>query len=179
MPSGTDISSTVGRDQQLQSIASLLTQIANREGGSLLFSGEPGIGKSHLLREATACAKALSIRAISLRCSESDVNEPFALFSRLGALFDIPEPASLHTDAARFLYGRKTLDAIAQHPSIILIDDLQWCDYLSSVALLHLFDMGSTLVSDSLQPLDHSRKLTTAAPLQMSAHCLASWSTIN
>ncbi len=145
MPSGTHISSTVGRVQQLQNIDSLLTKIANREGGSLLFSGEPGIGKSHLLREAAACAKALSIRTISLRCSESDVNEPFALFFRLGALFDIAEPTTLHTDAARFLHGRKTFEAIAQHPSIVLIDDLQWCDYLSSVALLHLFDYGFNL----------------------------------
>ena len=145
MASGIDNSSTVGRDQQLKSINSLLAKIANREGGSLLFSGEPGIGKSHLLREASACAKALTIRAISLRCSEGDINEPFALFSRLGALLDIPEPASLNTDAARFLYGRKTLDALAHDPTIVLIDDLQWCDYLSSVALLHLFDYGTNL----------------------------------
>lgn len=145
MASGIDNSSTVGRDQQLKSINSLLAKIVNREGGSLLFSGEPGIGKSHLLREAAASAKALTIRAISMRCSEGDINEPFALFSRLGALLDIPQPASLNTDAARFLYGRKTFDALAYDPSIVLIDDLQWCDYLSSVALLHLFDYGTNL----------------------------------
>ena len=169
MTSGTDNSSTVGRDQQLHSINSLLSKIANREGGSLLFSGEPGIGKSHLLREAATCAKALTIRAVSLRCSESDINEPFALFSRLGALFDIPEPESLHTDAARFLFGRKTLDAIAQHPSIILIDDLQWCDYLSSVALLHLFDHGINLGVGFLattRPIEEANENGTTANIR-------------
>jgi len=136
---------TVGREQQLLMIDTLLEKIVSRDGGSLLFSGEPGIGKSHLLREASSKAKHLSIRTVSLRCSESDVNEPFALFSRLGALFDIPEPSSFQTDAARFRFGRQALDAVAEHPSIILIDDLHWCDYLSSVALLHLFDYGTNL----------------------------------
>jgi len=137
--------STVGREQQLMMIDSLLTKVMSRDGGSLLFSGEPGIGKSHLLRDAVTRAKSLSIRTVSLRCSESDVNEPFALLSRLGALFEIPEPASFQTDTARFRYGRHVLDAAAEHPSIILIDDLQWCDYLSSIALLHLFDYGINL----------------------------------
>ena len=136
---------TVGREQQLLMIDALLAKIVSRDGGSLLFSGEPGIGKSHLLREAVARAKNLSIRTISLRCSESDINEPFALLSRLGALFDIPEPASFQSDTTRFRFGRQALDAAAEHPTIILIDDLQWCDYLSSVALLHLFDYGTNL----------------------------------
>ena len=60
---------TVGREQQLLMIDALLAKIVSRDGGSLLFSGEPGIGKSHLLREAVARAKHLSIRTISLRCS--------------------------------------------------------------------------------------------------------------
>lgn len=137
--------STVGREEQLLAIDSLLTKIMSRDGGSLLFSGEPGIGKSHLLREAVARARSRSIRTISLRCSESDVNEPFALFSRLGALFDFSKPASFQSDTDRFRYGRQTLDLIAESPSIILIDDLQWCDYLSSVAMLHLFDYGTGL----------------------------------
>lgn len=137
--------STVGRDQHLLMIDTLLSQVASRNGGSLLVSGEPGIGKSHLLREAVARAKTLSIRTVSLRCSESDINEPFALFSRLGSLFDIDEPATFHSDTTRFRYGRQALDAVAEHPSLILIDDLQWCDYLSSVALLHLFDYGTNL----------------------------------
>ena len=137
--------STVGREQQLLAIDSLLTKVTSRDGGSLLFSGEPGIGKSHLLREAVTRARSRSVRTISLRCSESDVNEPFALFSRLGALFDIHQPASFQSDTDRFRYGRQALDLIAERPSIILIDDLQWCDYLSSVAMLHLFDYGTGL----------------------------------
>lgn len=145
MPTTVTHAFTVGREQQLLVIDSLLSNVVSRDGGSLLFSGEPGIGKSHLLRETMTRAKQLLIRTVSLRCSESDINEPFALFSRLGALFDIPEPESFETNAARFRYGRQALDAAAEHPSIILIDDLQWCDYLSSVALLHLFDYGTNL----------------------------------
>jgi DNA replication protein DnaC len=56
--------STIGREEQLLVIDSLLTKITSRDGGSLLFSGEPGIGKSHLLRETVARAKSRSIRTI-------------------------------------------------------------------------------------------------------------------
>jgi hypothetical protein len=167
--------STVGREQPLLTINDLLAKIVSRDGGSLLFSGEPGIGKSHLLRETVTRAKQLSIRTISLRCSESDVNEPFALFSRLGALFDIPVPASLQTDAARFRYGRQALDAVAKHPSVILIDDLQWCDYLSSVALLHLFDYGTNLGVGFLattRPLDDFEDTGTIMQVRTLSHLM-------
>lgn len=166
---------TVGREKQLRMIDSLLSQIVSRDGGSLLFSGEPGIGKSHLLREAVSRAKSLSIRTISLRCSESDINEPFALFARLGAIFDIQEPTSTQTDTARFRYGRQVLDLAAEYPSIILIDDLQWCDYLSSVALLHLFDYGSNLGLGFLattRPLDDFEDTGTIVQVRTLSHLM-------
>lgn len=167
--------STIGREEQLLVIDSLLNKITSRDGGSLLFSGEPGIGKSHLLRETVARAKSRSIRTISLRCSESDVNEPFALFSRLGALFDIPEPDSFQSDTDRFRYGRQALDLIAERPSIILIDDLQWCDYLSSVAMLHLFDYGTGLgvgFFATTRPLDDFEDSGTITQIRTLSHLM-------
>jgi len=175
MPFEVTHTSTVGREQQLLVIDSLLTKVTSRDGGSLLFSGEPGIGKSHLLRETVARAKSRSIRTISLRCSESDVNEPFALFSRLGALFDIAEPASFQSDTDRFRYGRQALDLIAERPSIILIDDLQWCDYLSSVAMLHLFDYGTGLgvgFFATTRPLDDFEDSGTITQIRTLSHLM-------
>jgi predicted ATPase len=89
MDTTRDEVSTVGREKQLQMIDSLLTKVVSRDGGSLMLSGEPGIGKSHLLREVVSRAKTLAIRPASLRCSEGVANDPFALFRRLGALFDV------------------------------------------------------------------------------------------
>ncbi|NBP54393.1 MAG: hypothetical protein EBU67_08935 [Actinobacteria bacterium] len=167
--------STVGREKQLQMIDSLLTKVVSRDGGSLMLSGEPGIGKSHLLREVVLRAKTLAIRPVSLRCSEGVANDPFALFRRLGALFDVTEPKSFRTDTARFRYGRQTLDAVAAHPSIVLIDDLQWCDYLSSVALLHLLDYGTNLGIGfvvATRPLDEFDDTGTIAHVRSLSHLM-------
>lgn len=175
MDTTRDEVSTVGREKQLQMIDSLLTKVVSRDGGSLMLSGEPGIGKSHLLREVVSRAKTLAIRPASLRCSEGVANDPFALFRRLGALFDVTEPKSFRTDTARFRYGRQTLDAVAAHPSIVLIDDLHWCDYLSSVALLHLLDYGTNLGIGFIvatRPLDEFDDTGTIAHVRSLSHLM-------
>jgi hypothetical protein len=136
---------TVGREVELQLVDDALGNVADRISTSLLFSGEPGIGKSHLLREAVLRAQAQSLRVIALRCLQNDSTEPFALFLRLGTIFDVPIPTNIDTDTARFKYGRRVLDEAARIPSLLVIDDLQWCDYLSSVALVHLYDYGVTM----------------------------------
>ena len=47
----------VGRDQELALIASLLKR-ATAEGGTLLFTGEPGMGKTALMDAAEQAATA-------------------------------------------------------------------------------------------------------------------------
>ena len=136
---------TIGREGQLGLIDAALLDIGNRDGASLLFSGEPGIGKSHLLRETIDRARAQSLRVIALRCIQSDVTEPFSLFLRLGASLDMSIPTMPDSDSARFQHGRRLLDEAARIPTVIVIDDLQWCDYLSSILLVQLFDYSTIL----------------------------------
>ena len=145
MSLGVNGTATIGRETQLALVDETLSSIENRMGMSVLFSGEPGIGKSHLLREIVLRAKAKSVRVVALRCIQSDNAEPFSFFLRLGTILDVAPPEHLDTDAERFRYGRSVLDAAAHVPTVVAIDDLQWCDYLSSVTLVHLFDYGVTL----------------------------------
>jgi len=172
MPTTVTHAFTVGREQQLLMIDSLLSNIVSRDGGSLLFSGEPGIGKSHLLRETMTRAKQLLIRTISLRCSESDINDPFALFSRLGALFDIPEPESFETNAARF----RTVDRrLTPQPSTRASSSLMICNGVT-ISVLSPYCTSSitepTWVLVFWQLLDLSMTLMKQEQLSRSELCL-------
>lgn len=145
MSFGANKAMTIGRQAQLLLVDDVVENVANRISTSLLFSGEPGIGKSHLLREAVLRAQTQSLRVIALRCLQNDITEPFSFFLRLGTIFEVPVPTNINTDIARFQYGRRVLDEAAKVPTVLVIDDLQWCDYLSSVAVVHLYDYSVTL----------------------------------
>jgi tetratricopeptide (TPR) repeat protein len=143
MSFGENATTTIGRDAELRLVDDALSSYANRTSNSILFSGEPGIGKSHLLREIAQRGRARSLRVIALRCLQSDTAETFALFRRLGTILEISEPSALDTDTARFHHGRDIVDEATKVPTLIVIDDLQWCDYLSSIAIVQLFDYCS------------------------------------
>jgi predicted ATPase len=145
MSLGDNVTTIIGRDAQLRLVDDALLNYANRISTSLLFSGEPGIGKSHLLREIVQRGRAQSLRVIALRCLQGDSTEPFAFFLRLGTILEVSTPTTLDTDTARFHQGRRILDEAAKVPTLIVIDDLQWCDYLSSIAIVHLFDYCAAL----------------------------------
>jgi DNA-binding CsgD family transcriptional regulator/tetratricopeptide (TPR) repeat protein len=80
---------TIGRSPELEALETFL----NREGGVLRISGDAGIGKSRLVREARSLAEARGIRVLEGRCFEADHALPFApapeilseLVGRLGA----------------------------------------------------------------------------------------------
>ena len=151
---------TIGREAHLQLIDEALLNVVDRVSTSLLFSGEPGIGKSHLLREAVLRAKAKSLRVIALRCLQSDITEPFSFFLHLGTILEVPTPDNVDTDTGRFQYGRQVLDEAARVPTLLVIDDLQWCDYLSSVSLVHLYDYSVTLglgLISSTRPIEETQ----------------------
>jgi hypothetical protein len=64
----------VGRDRELAVLDSLLAAA----GGSLLVTGEPGIGKSALLEAAAGRARAAGLRVLSYTGVPTETHLPFA-----------------------------------------------------------------------------------------------------
>ena len=79
----------IGRERELHAIAALLDQGA----GTLLISGEAGIGKSRLVREALANATARGVRISRVPASSAITPCPTPPFSISGA----PSPRRIRT----------------------------------------------------------------------------------
>ena len=72
----------VGRDAELRVMADLLDALDAEQGGLMLqIAGEPGIGKSRLLRELRADARGRGHVVLSGRAAEFEAELPFGVFS--------------------------------------------------------------------------------------------------
>ena len=127
----------------------------------LLFTGEPGIGKTRLLDHLAETAAGAGRRIIRGRCFEAEMVRPYGLW--LDALRGLPTtgvPADTLAQAAPLLAGQAAeggnrerlfeasaalLRSLARlQPLVLLFDDLQWVDE-GSAALLHY--VARTLVA--------------------------------
>lgn len=70
----------LGRDEERKRLQMLLSRARNGRGGSLLITGEPGIGKTALLGEAAGAA---GLALLHLDGVESEMTLPFAAIQRL------------------------------------------------------------------------------------------------
>lgn len=156
----------VGRDAERAAIASALRQAAMGSGGRIvLFSGEPGIGKTRLLEEAADQAAALGGIALAGRAFEAEMVRPYGawidalrglapltiegapratLASLLPELGE-PQPGTdrnrLFAAVTNLLEQQSARSGSLERsarpgPTVVALDDLQWFDE-ASVALLH------------------------------------------
>lgn len=178
----------VGRDAALQQVRHALT------GGSLFVRGEPGMGKTALLRAAVAdsdahlgwgtCVEsgahgywpwtqALSglVRAVGLEQAQQAAGHDRGLLAALvPALGDAR--AADPTDRERLLQldaAVSWLNALASdHPVVVVLDDLQWAD-ASSLALLEQLVArprhGRLSVVGAYRPGEAPRELDRAVAL--------------
>jgi tetratricopeptide (TPR) repeat protein len=118
----------------------------------LLFSGEPGIGKTRLLGELAARAVARGMRVVSGRAYEAERVRPYGAW--IDALRPIalgPLPEGLRADLAPLFPELgpvssandrvRLFDAVARllrslAPAVVILDDLQWFDE-AAAALFH------------------------------------------
>jgi DNA-binding CsgD family transcriptional regulator len=142
----------LGREAECEAVEQLLDRARHGRSGSLLVSGEAGIGKSTLLAHAAASASGFRVLRATGREAEAELS--FAGLSDifrpvLSLIGEIPPPQAAALAGAlalwppvpgdRFTVAASTLSllaAAADVPVLVLADDAHWLDAASREALL-------------------------------------------
>ena len=149
MPPLIPAGSLVGRDSEMALLTGLIRDAARGRGSSVLIEGEPGIGKSALVRAAVAAAQ--EARCEVFWGAGDELGQALPLLPFLDGL-RVREPATnpRRNTIVRLLRGEVTADRgtdvpavlaeqllalvaeqCAVRPTILVIDDLQWADQTS------------------------------------------------
>jgi len=145
----------VGRDLERARLEGLLAAAQAGRSGVLVIRGEPGVGKTALLRHALECAARADLTALQARGIESESELPFAGLGDLirpvrHAIGGIPPTQQAVLAGAlatgppipgdRFAVCAATLSVLAaaaeERPLLAVVDDIQWLDASSAEAVL-------------------------------------------
>src|SRR6516165_4587213 len=146
MPPVTPAGALVGRDNELALLSGLLRETARGRGSSVLIEGEPGIGKSALVRAAVAEAPAAGCEVFW--GAGDELGQALPLLPFLDGLRVREPPANPRRNTiVGLLRGEVTADRgadvaavlaeqllalvaeqCAARPAILVIDELQWTD---------------------------------------------------
>jgi DNA-binding NarL/FixJ family response regulator len=138
----------VGRDAELARIESAVADVA-QQGGTVRIAGDPGVGKSALLRAGQELAVARGYTALSVHATEGEAHLAFAALYQLlrpilGRIDELPaghraalmsafglsEPGAASDNGFFIALAALELiaDAAAQTPVFVGVDDLVWVD---------------------------------------------------
>ncbi|MFY9930260.1 MAG: AAA family ATPase [Streptosporangiaceae bacterium] len=132
----------VGRAAELARVAEVMAAAGAGQPWLVAIEGDPGVGKTALLRRCLAAASGW--RVLAARASQIEADLDFGLVEQLlraaGAAFTGFPQASADVPAiSSFAVGARFLEAVgelqAQGPVVIVIEDLQWADRKSVEAL--------------------------------------------
>ena len=160
----------VSRDVELAHLHAMLTATAAGTGGCTVVTGPPGIGKTRLVDAAVREAATLGIATAAGKAKELDRIAPLATL--MGTLrrtapdtLDL-DPLRGH-EGDRFWYidriGELLEVYVAKQPLLIAIDDAQWADEFSVLALRVLVP---ALSSSPLRWVFARRPVPTPSPAQ-------------
>ena len=150
MSSEGDEAPLVGRGGTLSDIRSGLLDVGPGGTAAVFLSGESGVGKSRLLREATALLRADGVAVLSGACL--DIGDASPLHPVLQALRreGTASPVDPDGDAGALLDRvSRVLRTVAGGRRLLLVlDDLQWADRSTRQLLLYLLaGLGEVPVS--------------------------------
>ncbi|WP_203231351.1 ATP-binding protein [Nocardioides caldifontis] len=116
------------RDLELARLRSCIAGAAEGSGAGTAVSGEPGAGKSALVE--TACAEVVGMRVLRGACDPLGTPRPLGPFRDLARqpgfeLLAGPGERSL-AELCEIVY-----DALAQEPTVLVVEDLHWADRAS------------------------------------------------
>jgi DNA-binding CsgD family transcriptional regulator len=159
-------SSLVGREREIETLYRLLEQARTGSGSVVLIAGEPGIGKTRLIRETLSLAEALGFAVLLGAGEELARDRPFGpVAAALGLASGASDPRRANIarllkpghdatgewergPALRYQVLDSILDLVedlsAARPIALALDDLQWADASTLLVVRHL---GSRLAS--------------------------------
>ena len=143
----------VGRDQERRAVRDLIAGI-HEHGASMLVLGEPGIGKSSILADATANARETGLAILAATGIQTETQLAYAGLHQLlrpivARINSLPTPQG---DALRAAFGMSSeavsdpfltalatlevlADAAESGPIVVVVDDAQWLDRATSEVL--------------------------------------------
>src|SRR5262245_15609500 len=142
----------LGRQMECEVLDRLLAAVRGGRSGGLVLRGEPGVGKTALLKYAISSASGFKVeRAVGI---ESEIELPYAALQQLcapmmGRIDRLPDPQREALNVAfgvspgpvpdRFLVGLAVLTLLSElaeeQPLLCVVDDAQWLDSASADAL--------------------------------------------
>jgi predicted ATPase len=138
----------VGRQRELDALRRWLGGVRNGTTRLVLCAGEPGIGKTRLAQELAGVALAVGTAVAWGRCGEADGAPAFWPWRQvLRSLGVDPDPllvADAESPEDRFQVlddlTRAVRDVADRSALLVVLDDIQWADEPSLLALRHLAD---------------------------------------
>ncbi|HEX2300766.1 MAG TPA: ATP-binding protein, partial [Pseudonocardiaceae bacterium] len=139
------MSPLVGRDEVRTELRDMLLALARGTGGCVVLQGPAGIGKSRLLVTAAVQAADLGVRVAEGGATALDRAAPLtplltALRAARPPVLDEAAPAVLAPQQHNRYWlvnrlGELIDDYAGAHPLLVVLDDAQWVDELTALAL--------------------------------------------